>query len=413
MCKMKKTYAWLLCLLVLAGMSLGVPVSAQEAFSFSAPRESLNTGKQKDLSELLQNGEAVQWSSSDESVAVVDGAGVVTGTGLGAADITARTASGQSAVCRVTVGLYTGIDLSYANGAVDWDAIKADGIDFAMLRSSYGWYDDPSRPQEYQFDEQFTRNVEEARRVGIPFGLYHYSYAASENEARMEAEYLKLALAAAGVTPDNIQLPIVWDVEDASIMPDLEAMGKSRATQVLLAFFKEMRKDGYEVMLYTSKAHFSYYFDVNALSEAGVHLWMAWWQEPLDFSTITTIDGVAPTMWQYTADGQVAGISTNVDMDVLYMSAWDLGDKGEDLQPDPEPEPNGMGDVDGSGDITAADALMVLQAATGKLDLTDIQQSVADVDGKDGVSASDALAILQYATKKIDAFPTKQADSAT
>ena len=408
---MKKTYAWFLCLLLLAGMSLGVPASAQEAFSFSVPRESLDTGKQKDLSELLQNGEAAQWSSSDESVAVVDDAGVVTGTGLGAADITARTASGQSAVCRVTVGLYTGIDLSYANGAVDWDAIKEDGIDFAMMRSSYGWYDDLSQPQEYQFDEQFIRNVEEARRVGMPFGLYHYSYAASENEASWEAEYLKLALAAAGVTPDNIQLPIVWDVEDPSIMSDLEEMGKSRATQVLLVFFEEMRKDGYEVMLYTSKAHFSYYFDVNALDEAGVHLWMAWWQEPLDLSTITTIDGVAPIMWQYMSDGQVAGVSTDVDMDVLYMSAWDLGDKGEESQPvpdpDPQPGPNGMGDVDGNGSVTAADALLALQAATGKLDLTDIQQSAADVDGNDGVSASDALAILQYATKKIDTFPAE------
>ena len=409
---MKKIYAWILCLLMLMGMSLGAPVSAQEVFSFSVPRESLDTGKQKDLSELLQNGEAAQWSSSDESVAVVDDAGVVTGTGLGAADITARTASGQSAVCRITVGLYTGVDLSYANGVVDWDAIKEDGIDFAMMRSSYGWYDDPSQPQEYQFDAQFIRNVEEARRVGMPFGLYHYGYAASENEARMEAEYLKLALAAAEVTPNNIQLPIVWDVEDPSIMPILEEMGKSRATQVLLAFFEEMRQDGYEVMLYTSKAHFSYYFDVKALDEAGVHLWMAWWQDPLDLSTIATIDGVAPTMWQYTADGQVAGISTNVDMNVLYMSAWDLGDKGEETrpvpEPDPQPDPNGMGDVDGNGSVTAADALMALQAATGKLDLTEIQKPVADVDGKDGISSSDALLILQYATKKIDAFPVER-----
>ena len=67
-----------------------------------------------------------------------------------------------------------------------------------------------------------------------------------------------------------------------------------------------------------------------------------------------------------------------------------------------------LGDVDGKDGVTAADALLALQAATEKIHLTNGQALAADVDGKDGVTASDALLILQYATKKITAFPAKR-----
>ena len=63
------------------------------------------------------------------------------------------------------------------------------------------------------------------------------------------------------------------------------------------------------------------------------------------------------------------------------------------------------GNVDGQGEVTAADALMVLQAATSKITLSAEQTAAADVDGEAGVTSADALMILQYATQKIDAFP--------
>lgn len=63
------------------------------------------------------------------------------------------------------------------------------------------------------------------------------------------------------------------------------------------------------------------------------------------------------------------------------------------------------GDVDISGQIQAADALLALQAATGKVTLSQRQAGLADVDGKVGITANDALLILQYATQKITAFP--------
>ena len=65
------------------------------------------------------------------------------------------------------------------------------------------------------------------------------------------------------------------------------------------------------------------------------------------------------------------------------------------------------GDIDGKDGVTAADALLALQAATNKITLNEQQTLAADVDGKDGVTATDALLILQHATKKINSFPVE------
>ncbi len=74
------------------------------------------------------------------------------------------------------------------------------------------------------------------------------------------------------------------------------------------------------------------------------------------------------------------------------------------LEEKPQPQPVVYGDVNGDGTVTAADALLALQAATGKLNLTDTQQTVADVNSEAGGTSADALLILQFATRKISSF---------
>ena len=82
----------------------------------------------------------------------------------------------------------TGIDVSQHNGVIDWDKVKASGkVDFAILRCGFG------REHASQVDEQFERNYSECKRVGLPVGVYHYSYATSALDAEKEAEFcLKL-----------------------------------------------------------------------------------------------------------------------------------------------------------------------------------------------------------------------------
>lgn len=391
----------MVCLLAALWFSTGsvsATVSTQAGFSFLAVREALDIGEQVDFSALLQNGSAVSWSSSAPDILSINMNGQGTGMKMGTAVVTAISAQGQSAACSVTVGYYTGIDLSYANKAVDWDEIKAQGMDFAMLRTSLGWYDDPNEAYDYQFDVQLARNVQGAQRVGIPFGLYHYSYATTVEEAHMEASYMLSAITQeAGLTAQDVALPVVLDVEETKI---LQAIGKEKATQIVLAFSEDMRKAGFVPMLYTSKSFFTDYFDAAALVRADVKFWMAWWPETPDFTQRVSIAGDEPALWQYTI-GQLPGVPTDVDMDVLYMSDFRLHNPA----PAPDPVPGEKGDVDGSGEVNSADALIALQAATSKVELTEAQYEAADVDGNGTVSSADALLILQYATKKILAWP--------
>ena len=96
-----------------------------------------------------------------------------------------------------------GIDLSKHNGAVDWDKIKADGVQFAIIRTGFGKFA-PS-----QKDIQFERNYKEAKRVDIPIGCYHYSYALSVEQVEMEADFV-LDI----IKGKKFEFPIYFDIEE-------------------------------------------------------------------------------------------------------------------------------------------------------------------------------------------------------
>ena len=95
-----------------------------------------------------------------------------------------------------------GVDVSTFNGYVDWQDLKAAGIDFAICRSSYG---------KKHFDETFQRNVEAAHNAGLICGAYHYSYALTTDDAAEEAQYCKWLIDNSGVL---LELPIFFDMED-------------------------------------------------------------------------------------------------------------------------------------------------------------------------------------------------------
>ena len=94
--------------------------------------------------------------------------------------------------------------------------------------------------------------------------------------------------------------------------------------------------------------------------------------------------------------------ATQEDVDAQLTALQAAIDELDEIPVTPEPE---LGDVNGDGKITAMDALMALQAATGKIDLTDEQKVAANVNGDEEVTAEDALVLLQYATQKISKLP--------
>ena len=99
-------------------------------------------------------------------------------------DVKDSTGTVKTAMFQMSVGL-SGIDVSEHQGTIDWKKVKAAGIDYAMIRAGFGWEE-----IDDQTDASLVQNVTGAKQAGLPFGLYHYSYADTVEEAKKEAEFL-------------------------------------------------------------------------------------------------------------------------------------------------------------------------------------------------------------------------------
>ena len=97
-----------------------------------------------------------------------------------------------------------GIDVSEHQGRINWDAVKASGIDFAILRVGFG-----APSFDGRVDYQFNRNISECERLGIPYGVYIYSYAWDDQQAADEASMVIRCLSG-----HNPRLPVYYDLED-------------------------------------------------------------------------------------------------------------------------------------------------------------------------------------------------------
>ena len=105
----------------------------------------------------------------------------------------------------------TGIDVSVHQGKIDWTSVKADGIAFAIIRCGYG------QDSTSQDDTYFAYNVAECERLGIPFGLYFYSYATSTSRASGEADHA-IRLINTCKNYSMFKLPMYYDLEDSSVL---------------------------------------------------------------------------------------------------------------------------------------------------------------------------------------------------
>lgn len=185
-----------------------------------------------------------------------------------------------------------GIDVSYYQGTVDWKRVKAAGIDFAFLRSSVG---------DYYTDETFDYNMTEAQRAGIKVGVYHYCRANSAESARAEAKYF-LDI----IKPYKPDFPIVVDIEDSR----QEKLSVEELTLIVDIFCKEVKKAGYEPMIYSSASWLNNKLDTKKLSD--YEIWVAHW------GTLKPAFNGDYGVWQYSCKGRVSGISGAVDLNIAY-----------------------------------------------------------------------------------------------
>lgn len=202
-----------------------------------------------------------------------------------------------------------GIDVSEHQGEIDWQAVRADGVDFAILRAGYRGY---SQGQLFE-DAYFRANLEGARSAGLKLGVYFFSQAVSVEEAQEEADFLLGLLE--GVALD---LPVFYDWEQVAGVGETrtDEFDSGVLTDGCLAFCEAVRNAGYEpgVYFYRSLAYYDY--ELDRLSD--LIFWVGAPGEAPDFY-------YAHTIWQYSFTGEVQGIGQPTDLNLWFQAAAEPG----------------------------------------------------------------------------------------
>ena len=215
-----------------------------------------------------------------------------------------------------------GMDVSTFQGEIDWEKVKAAGIEFAMVRAGFG-------KDAGQTDAQFARNMAGAAKAGVPVGAYWFSYALSPEAAREEAR-----TALEMIKPYKLAYPVAYDYEYDTVRYAEEngvSVTRELATACCKAFCEELEAAGYLPMVYTSLDFLRRYVDAE---EIGRDVWLAQYNET------PTYEGEIG-MWQHTSTGRVDGVAGNVDLDVCYkdypamIQAAGLNGWGKPEEPEP------------------------------------------------------------------------------
>lgn len=184
-----------------------------------------------------------------------------------------------------------GVDTSVNNGNINLEKVKKAGYKFVMIRCGFG------SDIKSQDDGQIEATVKKAEKLGMPWGVYLYSYATSVKEAKSEVEHVKRLLK--GKKPT---LPIAFDMEDADgYKAKRKALKKSLITDICKTFLSEIKKAGYYPMLYTSFSWLGYYIDKSVYSK--YDLWVAQWAAKCSYK------GSNLGIWQY--GGETCVIESN------------------------------------------------------------------------------------------------------
>ena len=187
-----------------------------------------------------------------------------------------------------------GIDVSNYQGTVDWNKVKAAGIDFAILKVG-PVYGNP--------DDSFERNAAECERLGIPYGVYYYSYARSVEDANKEADRTLAWLG--GHHPS---LPVYYDLEDSYILQDPD-FSKDKLTQIAQAFCNRMEAVGFKSGIYANLNWLNNY--LNSPSLSGYDHWVAQYNWRCDYAG-------SYSFWQYSSSGNVPGVNGRCDMNYCF-----------------------------------------------------------------------------------------------
>lgn len=191
-----------------------------------------------------------------------------------------------------------GIDVSAWQGEIDWQKVKDAGVEFAMIRVGY----QVDFGADYVLDRYFERNITEAEKVGLPVGVYFYSYANSIDEAKAQADWI-----AEKLNGHQVELGVAFDWEDWGDFNNA-GMSFTKINQVAQEFIEEVESQGYSGWLYSSKVYLECIWDFVGYEK----VWLAQYYDRV------TYDGKYQ-IWQLSNVGRVDGIYGDVDLDIMYL----------------------------------------------------------------------------------------------
>ena len=202
-----------------------------------------------------------------------------------------------------------GIDVSYAQGRINWDKVAKAGLDFVIIRAGYG---------VSTVDDQFVRNVQECKRLKIPVGVYWFSYAKTVEQAKQEAEKCL-----ATIRPYKVDMFVAWDWENDSYTKAVTAGVKPTATLVSAmaeAFLSTVRAAGYEAVNYSNIDYLKRFFSSEIKEKYPT--WVAQWPSAVAFiwpqtATVRTQYTGKHIMWQFGCFTGIPGLKA-VDADIYY-----------------------------------------------------------------------------------------------
>ena len=195
-----------------------------------------------------------------------------------------------------------GIDVSKFQGEIDWEKVKDDEMEYAIIRLGYRGYE----TGKMVVDDKYQENIEGSLEAGLDTGVYFFTEALTEKEAIEEADFVIENLG-----DYKINMPVVLDVEESASKEKTRTkdLTQEQRTKNVIAFCERIKEAGFDVMIYGNLKSFMIMMDFEKLEE--YDKWLAYYKYPFHFP-------YKIKMWQYTSTQQVDGIKGDVDVNLMF-----------------------------------------------------------------------------------------------
>ncbi len=195
-----------------------------------------------------------------------------------------------------------GIDVSTFQGDIDWERVKNDGIEYAIIRLGFRGYESG----KIVLDSKYEENIEGSLAAGLDTGVYFFTEALTEKEAVEEADFV-----IENLEGHKINMPVVIDVEESADPNNTrtKALTAEQRTKNVIAFCNRIKDAGYEVMIYGNLKSFMLMMDIEELE--GYDKWFAYYRYPFHFP-------YKVKMWQYASWEKIDGIKGGVDVNLMF-----------------------------------------------------------------------------------------------